>query len=161
MKNYIWVDLLEFFERENYVHNGLTIPFLIGTMEMLKNRKMTISELMVELMDSRNQKRITIMKCGNIGEWIIGVMDYETKNYYKSYPGNVIKSFDNLSVTDRSLDDYNDKSDLIVLFEDNYQDKIDKREYSKNFGKWNAFTPVDEERIKKFKIVATNNTYLL
>ena len=158
MSKYIWAELIEFFEKNNYIRNGLTIPFLIGAIELLEKRKMTISELTDELMDKNNEKQPAIMKCGNIGELVIGIMNIETKNYYKMYPKNVIKSFDNLSVTDSSLDDYSEKSELIALFEKMYNNKINNGEYSKNAGEWTGFIPVDLERIENYKKATANKS---
>lgn len=151
MTNYEWCGLIEFFEKQNYICNGLTIPFLIGAIKQLQNRKMTISELTDELVDKKNQKRPTIMKCGNIGELVIGIMDYETIKYYKSYPNNEIKSFGNLSVTDSSLDNCSTEAELKSLFERLYKEKIDNGIYSKNAGEWTDFIPIDLERIENYK----------
>jgi hypothetical protein len=153
---YTWAVLLAFFEKQNYFRNGLTIPFLIGAVELLENKKMSISELTEELMDKNNENLITIMRCGNIGEFVIGIMDNETKCYYNMYPKNVIKSFDNLSITDSSLDDYHEKNELITLFENLYKDNINRSEYSKNAGEWTNFIPVDLERIENYKKAAAN-----
>ena len=156
MKRYEWCDLIEFFEKEHYIHNGLTIPFLIGAMEKLQNRKLTISQLTDEILDQNNPKRPTIMKCDNIGELVIGILDNESLNYYKAYPKNVIKSLDNLSATDSSLDGFKDKMELTAHFEKLYKTKIDDETYSKNAGEWTNFIPKDLERIENYKKAVAN-----
>lgn len=149
-ENYIWFDLIQFFEWNHYIHNGLTIPFLVGAIEILQSRKMAISQLVKEFSDLTNKSRTTIMKCGNIGEFVIGIMDIESENYYNNYPQCLPIQFENLVVTDTSLNDYNNFSELVVLFEKEYFEGIKSELYSKNSGIWTKFTQTDIERIDTF-----------
>lgn len=151
IKKYEWCDLIEFFEKNHYIKNGLTIPYLIGALELLQERKMTISEFTDELLDPKNKKRPSIMKCGNIAELVIGVIDIYTINT----PNSMTKSIGNLSAYDDVLNKFTDKMELINHFENLYQSKVDSGEYSKNDGSWTNFTPTDLERIEHYNKTMT------
>jgi hypothetical protein len=156
IEKYIWCDLIKFFEKNHYITNGLTIPFLIGAIELLQTRKTSIPKLIEELTDFKNNNRTTIMKCGNIGEFVIGIMDFESEKYYKNFPNSLPKEFDNLAVTDNSLNEYGKISELITLFENQYNNEIRIKNYSKNEGKWTKFTAIDLQKIENFKKAAAN-----
>jgi hypothetical protein len=160
VEKYIWCDLIKFFEQNHYITNGLTIPFLIGAIELLQKRKMTISKLIEEFTDSKSCSRTTIMKCENIGEFVIGIMDFESEDYYKKFPNSLPNEFNNLAVTDNSLNEYGKVSELITLFENRYNDEIRTKNYSKNAGKWSEFTAIDLLRIENFNNVAANKSYI-
>lgn len=148
---YNWRSLIQFFEKMNYIHNGLTIPFIIGVINLLEGNKIMVSQLIVELADLKNDSRATIMRCGNIGEFVIGVMDEESESYYQKFPKSLFKEFDNLAITDNSLNDCNSVLDLIAFMEDRYGQTIEDGKYSKNAGLWTKFTDEDMERIYCYK----------
>ncbi|MGZ2370406.1 hypothetical protein ACXR6G_11505 [Ancylomarina sp. YFZ004] len=148
---YNWSSLIQFFEKMNYIHNGLTIPFIIGVIKLLEGNKIVVSQLIAELANMKNESRATIMKCGNIGEFVVGVMDVESESMYRKYPQSLFMEYDNLAVTDNSLNDCSSVFDLIAFMEDRYGQTIEDEKYSKNAGLWTKFTEEDIERINSFK----------
>ncbi|KQS48613.1 hypothetical protein ASG38_05595 [Flavobacterium sp. Leaf359] len=138
-----WHQLLKHFELKGYIQNGLTIPFLIGSLEIINpNRNQwTISELT----KSFNDFGCTILKCPNIREFVIGSLDNEIlkyKNYYHNPCGKII-------VTDASLSKIKSSNDMRSLFEQLYQPRLDNKEFSKNNGIWVYFSQIDLARIKE------------
>lgn len=139
-----WYKLLNHFEKKNYISNGLTIPFLIGAVEVLQpnSEKWTISDII----ESFQQEGCTILKCGNIGEFVIGTINDLTegeKKYFHNPCGEIF-------VTDTSLDDVNSTSELIKIFTELYESKIQEAKFSKNYlGEWSYFSIKDIERIKE------------
>lgn len=140
-----WLKLLLHFENKGYVHNGLTIPFLIGSLEILDPsvKRWTINEMTKSL----SNYGCTILKCGNIGEYIIGSLDDETKKNKQLYHCLC----DNILVTDSSLNIISDFNNLVKIFEALYQSRISKKEYSKNYKEWTKFTETDLARIQEIK----------
>lgn len=140
-----WHVLLRHFENKGYIHNGLTIPFLIGAREILEpfENLLTINEFV----NSLNTLGGTILECPNLGEFVIGTVDSETLVYKSAYP----KILDNIIVTDNSLNMVNNLDELTSHFEKLYQDKLPNKEYSKNYGTWGYFTEIELTRIDELK----------
>jgi hypothetical protein len=136
-----WYKLLRHFEKKGYVHNGLTIPFLIGARERLEPEEnlLTIEQLTISI----NEIGGTVLRCQSIGEFVIGTPDPETRGY--------LKIIDNIGVSDNSLDMINNIEELISHFEGNYHEMINRREYSKNYGIWEYFTEIELSRIDEMK----------
>lgn len=148
---YLWSDLIIFFEKNHYIQNGLTIPFLIGTIKLLRGKKITIEQLITELSDPKSHRRTTIMKCGNIGEFVVGIMDFETEKYLHQFPNIIAKEFGNIAITDSSLNNFNSSKEIINFFVSLYKLEIESGNYSKNNGDWTEFTKTDIKRIEHFK----------
>jgi hypothetical protein len=140
-----WHVLLRHFENKGYIHNGLTIPFLIGVREILEPHEnlLTINELV----NSINTLGGTILECPNLGEFVIGTVDSETLMYKSAYP----KILNNIIVTDYSLNMVNNLDELTSHFEKRYLDKLPNKEYSKNYGTWGYFTEIELTRINELK----------
>jgi hypothetical protein len=154
MQNTYWHKVLTYYERNNYFSNGLTIPFLIGTRKFIEpnnNSIQTISEFIDELLNSTHFT--TIMKCGNIGEYVIGVLDNETKGLINTQYKGVYKQFGNLIVTDSSLNNITNNNELKLLFENLYSDLLDKNFFSKENGEWINYTGLDESRLTKLSTI--------
>jgi hypothetical protein len=131
------------FESNGYIQNGLTIPFLIGALEIVEPnaRLWTINEMT----ESLNNFGCTILKCSNIGEFVIGSFDTETIKHKKLYHNPSEK----IIVTDDSIDQINSLIGITSLFEQLYQSNLENNELSKNNGIWRYFTEVDLTRIKE------------
>jgi len=140
-----WHRLLKHFENKGYVHNGLTIPFLIGSMEIVEPdaKQWTIDEIL----ESLNNSGCTILKCPNISEFVIGSLDSETLKNRQLYH----TPCDNILVTDGSLENVKSFTELATLFKELYQSRISNREFSKNYGSWTYFTEIDLTRIKEIR----------
>lgn len=148
MKKPYWYIVLRHFERSNYVDNGLTIPFLIGARKIIEPDKslFTISELLNSIDNSSIS--ITFMKCGNINEYIIGLLDTETKNFTEQSP----KSHDvigRIVCTDYSLKGFTELPEIISMLNKEYEALIDEENYSKNSGIWGQFSKLDVRRISE------------
>jgi hypothetical protein len=138
-----WSVLLRHFENKGYIHNGLTIPFLIGARNIMEP-KTSLLEIS-ELVNSINIIGGTVLECSNIEEFVIGTLDTETLKYKSVYPNCI----DNILITDNSLDNVNNLQNLISHFEQRYQKNLDNSEYSKNNGVWTKFTEIDRTRINE------------
>lgn len=138
-----WDRLLRYFERKGYVQNGLTLPFLIGSLEILEpNRKKWEIDAM---MDSLASVGCTILKCAYIGEFVIGSLDNFTLQNKESYHPIA----NNIIVTDSSLDKINSIEEITQLFTKCYQPLLSAEQYSKNNGDWTYFTDTELTRIKE------------
>lgn len=144
---YFWIKVIEHFERNTYIHNGLTIPFLIGAANVLTGKKCSISQIMDEITDLGNKSRMTIMKCDYIGEFVVGVLDYESEQYYKTFPQSVNKEFKNLIVTDKSLYDIANLKELKSFMSKRYSEVVEDNCFSINHGIWSKFSDIEIDRI--------------
>src|SRR4051812_38514295 len=108
-----WYRLLEHYEKKRYFSNGLTIPFLIGSRILIEpgENLLSIGQFILEASGTPIPKPITIIKCGNIGEFVIGILDTETDAIRKQY-SNLYKEIDNLIFTDSSLADISNLDSL-------------------------------------------------
>ncbi len=140
-----WHKVLKHFENKGYIHNGLTIPFLIGSRERLEPNENLFT--IDQLVNSISEVGGTILKCPNIGEFIIGTVDTDTLIFKSTYP----KTIDNIIITDNSLTSINSIIEMISFFENRYKEEINNRNYSLNSGKWGYFTQTELERIDELK----------
>lgn len=138
-----WSVLLRHFENKCYIHNGLSIPFLIGARKRMEPNTPLLN--ISDLVNSINEVGGTVLECPNIGEFVIGSLDAETLKYKSAYT----KCIHNILVTDNSLNAVNNIQELISHFEQRYQENIDNCEYSKNNGNWTDFTEIEEFRINE------------
>lgn len=143
-----WFNVLAHFESKSYVYNGLTLPFLIGTSTILEPQSplQSIEQFFQEI--SNFHSPLTLMKCGNIGEYVFGTLDGETEALRKQYP-NLYKEFGNIIITDNSFSNCQSLDEIIVTLKVEYQKRIDAQQFSKVSGEWNYYTTKDVERIKE------------
>lgn len=143
-----WYKVLTHFEENNYIENGLTIPFLIGSKKVIEpeGRIATVRDFLTELHNS--ELRTTIIRCGRIKEFIVGILDYETKKLLPHYE-NAYKQFGQILVTDGSLDQVDGFDGLVVCMEAAYESKIQSSHFSKENGKWRHYTDLEIRRIKQ------------
>lgn len=146
MTDEYWYRALKHFEKKNYVSNGLTIPFLIGSRLIIEpaNRLQTINELLMDISLSRHT--VTLMKCGYINEYVLGLLDHETNSMRNSYK-NMYKEFGSLLIIDNSFSNYVRLEDIIKDFENNYNDKIESQHFSKSNGQWKEFSSTSKIRL--------------
>lgn len=136
-----WINLLMHYEKHHYYQNGLTIPFLIGARTYLENGKRLLSVL--ELLDEiqNSPAAMTIMKCSGINEYVIGLMDYESKKLK-----NIYKSFGSLFLTDQSFSNANDISNISIELESLYRVYLKEERFSKVDGLWIQYNETDKKR---------------
>lgn len=149
----IWFKILSHFEKKGYIQNGVTIPFLIGSNTVLNpsGKALTITQLVNEFQIIHDPEKITIQKCGNIGEYVIGILDNETKMIIAKYKQNVYKNFKNFVIIDSSFDSYQDINQILKTLEDIYLKLLSEQKYSKNDGVWTGFTEIDKKRLNEVK----------
>ena len=139
-----WYLILDHFVKNSYVHNGLTLPFLIGAGIYIDSasERLTIEKILTEFKFS--SKPVSVMRCGNIGEYVFALLDNESTPYRSVY-----KEFGNLVITDGSFDGALAFSDLVSSFESMYSEQLNNQLYSKEGGRWQAFSQVDISRLKE------------
>jgi len=93
---------------------------------------------------------VTILKCGMIGEFVIGLLDNETNEIRKRSHG-LYREIGNIVCTDQSLDDIFDETQLSKKLRALYEDIITGGFYSKNDGEWVEFTKNDIKRLNEIK----------
>src|SRR5579859_4152050 len=106
-----WMRVLSYYEKQGYISNGLTIPFLIGSKRYVApaHHQYTICELLYQFAIS--SRKITMMLCPNINQFVIGIMDSETRQI--SQDSGLYRTFGGLAITDSSLSNIDNLSHLI------------------------------------------------
>lgn len=141
-----WYQILTHFEYKGYAPNGLTIPFLIGCSTITNPSEAPMS--IPEMLQEANEYGITLMECGNIGEYVIGTLDSDTlkmADMYKSF----YKKVGNIVITDNSLPGINILDQLIACLEDLYIDDVSNAKYSWINGEFTEFSESDKTRINE------------
>ena len=79
----LWFQVLTYFDKKGYFSSGLTIPFLLGANSIinLEGERLTVEEFFEEILDESLPQKITLQRCGNIGEYVIGIFDNESESY--------------------------------------------------------------------------------
>jgi hypothetical protein len=141
-----WYQVLTHFEHKGYVHNGLTIPFLCGcnTVEDPDEPATPVRDLIEEA----SSYGITLMKCGNIGQYVMGTLDDDTKRMAEKYKlqHHIIEG---IIITDGSLKDIKDIEGLVNYFHDMYADDVSNGNYSWMAGDFVGYSEKEENRIKE------------
>jgi len=145
-----WHGLLTHYENKGYISNGLTLPYLIGSLQLICND--TNLGSVTDMIESLDDYGCTILKCDTIGEYVIGTLDKETLDNRKLYYtiGNKI------IVIDESLNHINNVEELIIFFEDLYNDIIGKNCFSKDGTNWRPFSDDESNKILEFINVVDN-----
>ena len=148
-KEKYWYRVLNHFEKRNYFHNGLTIPFIIGSRVIVEpNQKLqTIREFVTDVKDSNY--RLTIMKCQDINDYVVGLLDHETNLIMQHYKSKMFREFGSLCITDNSFNHICKFDEIITDLENNYNHIIQKRLFSKEFGQWGEFSSIDNLRLEE------------
>lgn len=149
-----WLIVLEHFEKHRYIQNGLTIPFLIGAEKFLSQEDdlLSVKEFLTQIIDRKIQRQITMQRCPDIGEYVFGLVDWETnqfKEFYKKSGKNMFRELGCLNILDRSYHEIEDIDEIIRKLEEIYNPLVNDMKYSKNFGEWSSFTEKDINRISE------------
>ncbi|MFM9909210.1 MAG: hypothetical protein ACKVOW_07675 [Chitinophagaceae bacterium] len=146
-----WYNVLTHFEGKGYVHNGLTLPFLIGSSTVIEPQTslLSINDFITQAFNSFSP--IKVMKCGHIGEYVFGTVDAETDAMRKQYR-NIYTEFGNILITDNSFADCKILSEIILILEDEYQKRIDTKCFSKVLGEWEYYCDKEIIRLKELII---------
>ena len=150
MESPIWLKTLKHFDRNNYVRNGLTIPFLLGSESIIVNNKdlSSVSEFINSITNEEFPCYLSLLKCGNIGEIIIGVLDQETLNYVGKKLSEYYLVFGKLVLMESTFKQTELRAIKDKLIEI-YQPKIDNKTFSVTNGKWCEFSKQDLNKIKE------------
>jgi hypothetical protein len=138
--------VLRHFERQGYITNGLTIPYLIGSSSVLTScgELSTVTDFLQEACSDPCSFQITLMYCNYIGEYVVGTLDRESVSstpYYQNIGG--------IFVTDSSLSWCSSLKELTELLENEYACLISERKFSTEGGVWVEFSEKDKEQIKE------------
>lgn len=147
----IWFNVLQHYDNNNYFHNGLTIPFLIGASTIVKpeNTLTTVNQFVSEIQNNNLPFKISLMKCNGINQYIAGILDKESENLLKSYTKPIYKVFGNLIITDNSFKDANDIIDITNFFNNEYNAIIFNSKFSINNGIWSEYDELDKKRLSQ------------
>lgn len=157
LTNPYWYKLIKFFktvEQPYTISTGLTIPFLFGAYKTLENPFQNIDALIKSIIESEIDKYPIIQRCHVIGKHVIMVEEKSKCNKeYKNFPrieGENGKGVLLVSTNTNIGKTFEKVSNSLRL---EYQDTIDKSEYSWSNGKgrWRKFERREEELIKTVK----------
>ena len=151
-----WLKTLIYFGEKRYYKNGLTVPFLCGANTILCEDKtpLSIEDLILEICDISFSYDISILKCGGLGEFVFGTLDSYSKKLYQdnlSKGREIYLKIDNIYVTDGSINNISNKSELSGFLEEKYNEKISNNLFSKNEGKWSDYVPKDLNRLNEIE----------
>ena len=149
-----WLKVLKLYKNESYCHNGLTLPFLCGVQTVLDDneKSLTVTDFFEIINSNDFGEEITIMKCGNINEYIFGILDAESKKMYLSYSEKgteIYKRIKNVFLIDDSIDNIETEQNLVSFFEKEYNQTLSSNEFSKVNGNWSEYTEIDRNRINE------------
>jgi hypothetical protein len=146
----IWFNILEHFDKKNYLKNGATIPFLIGSEQIINPDKklLSIAEFLNQILEQKLPSYINLMKCPKLGEIVIGIIDIQTVTFLKRNPRKIYKTYGGLMITDNSYDNKN-WDEIVTDVQDNYQYIIDDLKFTFEDGQWTYFTTEEIQRIKE------------
>lgn len=138
-----WFKLLNYFNNKNYIYNGLTLPFIIGSRRIIEPKE-SLQTTKEFFQDAKNSNTyLSILKCDTIGEYVFNLSKQSDYNIYGGFEN--IVDIDNLFKHLNNLDDFSNYLDSI------YIKHINKSHFSKyEFGKWNGFSEnMDLPRLKE------------
>lgn len=142
----LWLNVLLYFDRKGYFSNGLTIPFLLGANSIISpgNDNLDVSGFVDEIIEESLPYKISIQRCGNIGEYVIGIFDKES-------PSRLYRNFGNLYITDSSFLLLNSIEEIKAILIENYQARIDAGQYSINGREWSNYSNIETEHLEELK----------
>lgn len=152
MENYpLWFRVLCHFDDNNYFANGLTIPFLLGASSIISSddESLSVEEFFFQAIDESLPRKISLQKCDNIGEYVIGTIDNETINY--PYAMTIVQRFGNIYITDNSFSDVIDSNEVKKILIEKSQNLLNSKLYSKNLGQWGGYSDTEKLRLIELK----------
>lgn len=157
-----WYRVLQHFEKEHYIVNGLTLPFLCGINTELHqdSKPKSIIEFINEVISNKTEFSISILKCPSLKEFVFGILDTHSLKVYKmnlSKGQEIYSKIENFYITDGSMQSVSNLDGLISLLCDEYGDTISNRKFSKIEGKWKSYSEIDKKRIHEIKQTSENN----
>jgi hypothetical protein len=151
-----WFEVLKHFDNKRYFQNGLTIPFLIGSKTILSDDKdiLTVEMFLNQIENKEIPSPVTMLKCGNLGEYVIGILDNETNRFIHQYKKNdncLYREFGSLVIVDDSFNGVNDFKEIKKILENSYQKIVDAKSFSREMGNWTIYSESDLEKLAEIK----------
>ncbi|WP_343321565.1 hypothetical protein [Sphingobacterium multivorum] len=134
-----WHILLCHFEKQGYFHNGLTLPFIIGSRSILEP-----NEPLESIKDFFENVKLTgiylnVIKCDGIGEYVFRIGDIDDMNIYDTKGLLIIP--DNIFETCIEVDE------IINQLDNEYSSYIEQGTFSKNGGSWENYSKKELKEI--------------
>lgn len=148
----LWFQVLIHFDRKSYFSNGLTIPFLLGANSIINpdDKRLAIDDLFEEIIDESLPRKISLQRCGNIGEYVIGIFDNESVGYlYREKP--LYKQFGNLYITDNSFSAIDNSDTIKSILISEYQNLVDSELFSINQREWGDYSEKEKSQLEELK----------
>ena len=142
----LWLRVLSHFDGKGYFSNGLTIPFLIGANSIISpdNEILSVEQFLHEIVDESLPIKISIQRCGTIGEYVIGISD-------KDSPSELYRNFGNLYITDSSFSKMDTIEKIKSILIEDYQNLVDDGLFSINRRVWGDYSEEDKEHLEELK----------
>lgn len=135
----VWYKLIHYWCRQRVPKGyGLTIPFVIGSLE-----GMTISDLLHEIKESQLTDKIILRMCYDLEEYVLSVDDID--NPIASH----LSGEKALLYYDKKIESLKSFEEVIAYLDSKYSERIASETYSKNLRTrdWETYTSVDKETI--------------
>ncbi len=139
-----WILVIRHYLKKGYALNGLTLPFLIGARTIVEPHLPLLSIEQILLQAIEHPAGTTILRCGNIGEYVFAELDAESQRYTSHYP-----HVGQLYFTDYSFQQTQDVAKLINDFTSLYADYLQQQRYSREAGEWRPFSSTDLSRLRE------------
>lgn len=133
-----WYLLVEYWCQERK-RDGLTIPFILGTIE-----SEDIKALLIEISKFKCSSRIMLNHCSDLQEYVLTFVEEPFSWHYN------LKRFDNLLIYDDygKIEEFNSLDELAEFFDVRYSKCISEKRFSLNKNhEWVDFTEVDNWRL--------------
>lgn len=142
----LWLKVLSHFDGRGYFSNGLTIPFLLGASTIITpdDELLSVEEFLSEILDESLPIKISLQRCGNIGEYVIGIFD-------KDSPSELYRNFGNLYITDSSFSKIEGINGIRSILIQEYQNKVDEGLFSINHRDWGNYSDKEIDRLTELK----------
>ncbi|MDI9364459.1 MAG: hypothetical protein QM541_05880 [Flavobacterium sp.] len=127
---------------------GLTIPFIIGSRKPNNIEIETVSELLVDIVNSNLDDAITLFNCNTIGEYVLGL-----NNPQQQMAGTEIKNPETgrtmLIATTSTQILGNNLQEITESLTKKYDDCLTTKKYSLINRQWADFSPTDKVMIEE------------
>jgi len=145
-KTPLWLKVLLHFDGKGYFSNGLTIPFLLGASSVISpdDKAISVEEFLSQITDESLPVKISIQRCGNIGEYVIGIFDKES-------PSALYRNFGNLFITDSSFSTIDRMDHISPILIGLYQHKADQGLFSINHREWGNYSQKETDHLSEVK----------
>jgi hypothetical protein len=130
-------------------HDGLTIPFIIGSQKYLLSHHnyQEIEDLLADIATSDGSE-IYLTYCMNLNEIILGVRDSSKRAIAGNFPPFEMQNQTKLFLT-KSLDNLgNDVESIALALKEKFQSYIDNANFSKDFEEWGDYSGKEKAFIK-------------